>query len=467
MQKTLRSLLSNFSSLLLAVVLAVVIWITATSAQDPDTSQFIQLPVSFVGIPKDTLLRSAADETIQIRVEGPQSILTTLSPADFKATVDLSTVPFGIETAVPIDIPSANDYKISDITPSQIQVLLEQQDTREIPVELDIRGSAARGHSQGVPLVEPSTITVRGPASRLEQLDFALATVFLNNARETEVGEHRPVFYDQQGRVASTSSLDLSIQDVTVTIPIEESAGFAEKLITVDWIGEPAAGYRLLNVNVEPPSVLVRGLPASVNALTRLQTEPIDITGLTESFNQQATLDLPAGITLDQDQEIFVEIDIEPILTTYTRIRPVELLDLSAGVETVVTPEEVRVVLFGPLPVLDTLLDEDVHVSVDLFGLDTGTYTIEPTVDLPDRGIEVRSVNPNAVTVIITRTITNANGITSTLPLTETSLLLKNLKHTTKQQSNIQYQAPVAHHDFFNNLPFPQAAILPETRENL
>ncbi len=467
MQKTIRSLLSNFSSLLLAVVVAVIIWITATSAQDPDSSQFIQLPVSFVGLPKDTLLMTAADETVQIRVEGPQSILSTLSPADFQATVDLSQVPFGVETAVAVDIPPSTDYTISDITPSQIQVLLEQQVTREIPVELDIRGSAARGHSQGIPLIEPATITVSGPASRLEQLDFALATVFLNNARETEVGEHRPVFYDQQGRVASTNSLDLSIQDVTVTIPIEESAGFAEKLITVDWVGEPAPGYRLLAVNVDPPSVLVRGLPASVNALTRIQTEPIDITGLTEPFSQQATLALPAGITLDQDQEIFVEIDIEPILTTDTRIRPVELLDLSEGVETIVEPEEVRVVLFGPLPVLDTLLDEDVHVLVDLFGLDTGTYTIEPTVDLPDRGIEVRSVSPNAVTVIITRTITNANGISSTLPLTETSSLLRNLNRLTKRQSDTHNQAPDTQHNLFNNLPFPQAAILPETRETL
>ncbi len=467
MQKTFRSLLSTFSSLLLALVLAVVIWITATSAQDPNSSQFIQLPVSFVGIPEDTLLMSPDNESIQIRVEGPQSILSSLSPADFKATVDLSGVPFGVETAVQVDIPPATDYTISDITPSQIQVLLEQQVTREIPVELDIRGSAARGHSQGVALTEPSTITVSGPASRLEQLDFALVTVFLNNARETEVGEHRPVFYDQHGRVASTNNLDLSIQDVTVTIPIEESAGFAEKLITVDWNGEPAPGYRLLNVNVEPPSVLVRGLPASVNALTRLQTEPIDITGLTEPFSQQATLALPAGITLDQDQEIFVEIDIEPILTTDTRIRPIELLDLSEGVETLVEPEEVRVVLFGPLPVLDTLLDEDVHVSVDLFGLDTGTYTIEPTVDLPDRGIEVRSISPNAVTVIITRTITNANGITSTLPLTETSSLLRNLSRMAKQQPDLQHQAPVTQHNHFNNLPFSQVAILPETRETL
>jgi len=31
---------------------------------------------------------------------------------------------------------------------------------------------------------------------------------------------------------------------VTVTVPVEEAAGFADKLVTVVWTGEPAPGYR-------------------------------------------------------------------------------------------------------------------------------------------------------------------------------------------------------------------------------
>jgi YbbR domain-containing protein len=311
-----------------------------------------------------------------------------------------------------------------------VEVLLEQQVSRDIPVELDIRGEVARGHAQGKPLVEPTVITISGPASLIEQLDFALATVFLNDALETTIGEHRPIFYDEQGRVASTANLNLSTEQVQVTIPVIESDGFADKLITVDWVGYPAPGYRLLSVTVEPPSVLVKGLPARVNALTRLQTEPIDITGLTSSFTQQATLDLPSGVSLDQDQEIFVTIEIEPILSTDTREREVEILGLREGMEASLEPEQVRVVLFGPLPVLDTLVADDVRVTVDVFDLISGTHRIQPGVDIPERGIEVRSIRPETIRVTITqtltRTITNTDGLTGTLPLSETnkSLLL-------------------------------------------
>ena len=414
------SVMANIGSLVLAAVLAIFIWLTATQDQDPISGQFLQLEVEFVGQPAESILVQPQRSSVQIRVEGPESVLRELSPDEFEAFVDLSQMPFGETTPAPIRVTSSTeDVETTLVIPEEIDVLLEERVSREIPVELDVRGGVARGHTQGEPLLEPAFVTVSGPQSKVEELDFALITIFLNNARETNVGRHRPVFYDAQGRVASTVDMQVATQEVQVTVPVEQSEGFAEKLITVDWIGEPATGHRLLNVSVEPPSVLVQGPPETVNALTRLQTEPIDITGLTESFVQQATLALPAGISLDQDQEIFVSIGIEPIMSTDTRTREVEVLGLDEELEATLSPERVRVVLFGPLPVLDSLVAQDVRVTADLFGLEPGRYSIEPVVDLPDRGIAVRSLQPSAVSVLITKTLTTTLEITGTVTVTE------------------------------------------------
>ncbi|MEJ2747723.1 MAG: hypothetical protein P8183_07405, partial [Anaerolineae bacterium] len=78
-------------------------------------------------------------------------------------------------------------------------------------------------------------------------------------------------------------------------------------------------------------------------------------------------------------------------------------------------PQSVHVVLYGPLPALDALPDEEVRVTVDLFGLITGTYSIAPDVSFPDRGIELRSIQPSQVTVEITAPLTITNELTSTL----------------------------------------------------
>ena len=421
------SALSYVGSFFLALAVAIIIWLTATQEQDPIRSQFLQLDLDLAGQPENSILVRPQRENVQIRVEGPESIMDQISPSDFNAFIDLSQVPFGQPASVPVEITtSLKDIEYSLPIPKDIEVLMEQEVSREIPVELDIRGGVARGHVQGDPLIDPPFITIVGPASSVEQLDFALATVFLNDARETNVGEHRPIFYDERGRVASTSNLSLSTEEIQVTIPVEESDGFAEKLVTVEWVGDPAPGYRLLSVSVEPPSVLVKGLPARVNALTRLSTEPIDITGLNESFSQQATLDFPPGVGLDQDQEVFVSIEIEPILTTDIRERDVEILGLSEDMEASLNPEQVRVVLFGPLAALDSLVDKDVRVTVDLFGLISGTHSLEPAVDLPERGVEVRSIRPGTISVVVTRTITGTEEFTDTLSINQTNKALLN-----------------------------------------
>lgn len=398
-----REALANLATFFLALVLAFFIWMSASETQDPIRTRFLEVPLEYVGLPADFVLVNVdARTTVQIRLEGPDSVLQEYTTDDFAAMVDLSQVPSGEQTSVPIAVSMLREgADISFITPEQVDVLLEQQVTREIPVELDFRGSVARGHSQGEALIEPQVIRVSGPASRVNELSFALVTLFLNSTAETLVETARPIFYDLSGRVASVSDLELSGNVVTVTIPVEELAGFADKLITVAWTGEPAPGYRLLSVTADPPSVLVEGRPAQVNRLVTVLTEPIDITGLTETFQQAAVLDLPNGITVDPEQTVTVNIEIEPILTTSTYNRVPDLRGLRAGYQAEIEPGQVRVVLFGPLPVLDALSENDVRVTLDLFGLTEGTYSIVPDVDVPDRGIEIRSVQPAAVTVTI------------------------------------------------------------------
>ncbi len=417
-----RDFLTNLTSFLLALVLAIAIWMNASEAQDPVRTRFLEVPLDIVGLPVDTVLAEANTRTsVQIRLEGPDSILQATSSADFTATADVSRVPPGVRTSVDIAVISRRPgATISFITPESIDVLLEQQVTRNVPVELDLRGIVARGHNQGEPLLDPPSIRVSGAASRINALDFALVTVFLNSTAETLVTTSEPIFYDHSGRVASVTGLDLDSQRVTVTIPVEEAAGFADKLVTAVWSGEPAPGYRLLSITVDPPSVLVEGRPALVNRMTSVRTEAIDITGLTETFEQAVVLNLPEGVTVDPEQTVTVRIEIEPILTTSTFIRVPETRGLLANLKATTAPSQVRVVLFGPLPVLDALAENDVRVTLNLFGLEPGTYSIEPDVSVPDRGIEIRSVQPAAVSVTIIKSAAETEATPTRVPVRAT-----------------------------------------------
>lgn len=415
--RSLLSLLSNVATFLLSLVLATIIWITATQAQDPTIIKPVQVPLA-IPVPSDAALISpnSPNLNVTLTIEGRASLLENVTSRDFTTSIDLSQVAYGVETPVDIVVQQLNpNITITSRDPQRVNIHLEALVTRDISVDVDVRGEPARGHSMGELTVSPTNITVTGVESTVDSLDFALVTLFLNNDRET-VTDTRPfIIYDKQGQVVSVRNLQLSTRDVEVTIPINEAADFAEKLISVDLEGAPASGYRLLRVDVEPSSVLVQGSPSQLDALTQVRTEPVDITGLTESFITPVSLELPNGVMLDEIPEIIVTVEIEPFQSSQTFRKFIEVQGLADGLETELSANTVAVVLFGPSPILQTLNEDEIMVSVDLFGLGVGTHSgLVPNVTFPDRGIELRSFDPMLISAKITRTLTTTTSLTDT-----------------------------------------------------
>jgi len=408
--RTIRTIFSGFTSIILALILAIVIWAIAIRVNDPIEGRTLEVPVEVVGKPADATIVESPPESVLITLQGPVSALEQLSPGDFNATVDLTSIPYG-DSVAPIRVVGGNQLiELLSVFPESTQLKLEQIVTRDIPILLQIRGEVARGHRVGEARVEPESVQVTGPADRVERLAEGRVIVFVDNEREDLSDLRRPTFYNNQGDVASVVGLTLNPSEVEVIVPVQELAGFAEKPVTVNWVGEPATGYRLLDVKVEPSSVQVTGAQGILEGL-RVQTEPLDISGLTETTVQQVALDLPEGVGLVQIQPLIVTVEIEPILTSSVVQRPVEIRALDENLKATLDPEEVRVFLFGPIPTLDSLSEDDVRVTVDLLNLITGTHVIEPIVTVSANEVEVRSTQPAQITVIISATMTDTNEL--------------------------------------------------------
>jgi YbbR domain-containing protein len=400
----MRSFFSYLLTLLFAFLIALIIWFVAIRESDPLSNKSLLLPVETRGVlPAEGSVR-LDDDTVRIFVEAPQSILAPLTSQDFAAYIDLASVPWG-ESVVPIQVELLADrVQVVLQEPQTTRVVAEQYIDRQVPVQVLVRGNPARGHEAGTPVVEPETVLVSGPEPRVNQLARAEVSVLIDGAREDVVMVRRPTFYDRNGVVVSMTGLEMSVEEVTVVVPIDEVEGVAEVPIIVNWVGEPALGYRLLQVSAEPQSVLISGAPTVLENVRAVPTEVIDIAGLNASFEQRVTLALPPDVELAEVQPVLASFEIEPILTTSVLREEPEIRALGVGLTATVSPELVTVFLFGPLPVLDTVTGDDVLVTVDLLDLKVGTHSVEPLVRVLANGVEVRSFQPEFVTVTITET---------------------------------------------------------------
>ena len=397
----LRRLASEIATLLLALLLAVIVWTAAVQANDPTMTKSLELTIEKRGLLPAEGEVTLTERIIRLTVEGPTSVLRPLTADDFSAYVDLSLISFG-PSEVPIVIEySAPRVEIVFQEPRTTAAFAEAIIDKQIPIFIQVRGEPARGHTLGEPTSDPEFILISGPASRVNQIVEAQINLFIDSPREDFIQLRRPIFQNRDGRVASVSGLSLSTEEVRVTIPVLELEGVAEKPIIVDWVGTPAVGYRLLNVTVEPNSQLISGSPAALAAVRNIRTEPIDISGLDESFTTPVALVLPRNILLEEIQPVVVTFEIEPIFSTTVIRRTPELRALGNGLEATFDPEQIAVTIFGPLPVLDSIVEEDVTVTLDLLNLMTGTHTISPIVTVLAKDVEVRSYQPEFIIVRI------------------------------------------------------------------
>ncbi|MBE9473342.1 MAG: hypothetical protein IMY85_00520 [Chloroflexi bacterium] len=401
----LRWLVSNLSTMILALVLAVVVWISAVTAANPNIEQTRSVPLDLVGLDPDMLVVGNVPTQVRVTLEAPSSVMDSMSASEkaVQAWVDISGLEPGnhdLEVQVQIN-PSYRPVRRSSVIPEIVSITLEPLLTRTYPVNLKVTGDPAVGYQKGRLSSEPSSVTISGAASLVTQIEEVNASMDISGATETIERDLALVAVDQNGE--PVSGVTIIPLDVSVTQPIFLQGGYRNVIVRVVTTGQPANGYKLTNITVSPLNVVVFSSdPQLVNDLPGyVETEPVDLTDAVDDIDTYVVINLPEGVTMVGDQFVLVQVSIAAIEGSLTMSLPVIPIGLLPIHTAVISPEIVDVILSGPVPVLDTLTPDDIRVVVDVSDLELGIYQLEPIVDIiPDR-IIVEAVLPSTVEVEI------------------------------------------------------------------
>lgn len=393
----------NLSTLLLAFILALVVWVAAVLDSDPNRDRTYLRNIMLIGQAENLELVSEPPGTARISLRAPESILNRLTNNTnlIRVWVDLTDVPSGQhELPIKVDV-DASPVRLIQVEPPSAVVELEQLEARTLPVSLLVEGEPALGYQKGSPVLEPSEVTVSGPASQVNQVSQVLARLDISGVSSTLETTVAVLAVDQNGD--PVTGLLVTPRLISVTQPVNLLGGFRTVVVKVVTTGQLANGYRLTNVSVSPPTVTVFSSdPARVNDLPGfVETQPVDLTGVDDDVEIRVGLNLPEGVSLVGEQSVLVQISVAAIEGSLTVTLPVEILGLPPGLNAQIAPPVVDVLVSGPLPILDTLTSASFRAVVDLTGLDPGTYQLAPVVDLVPESIVVESILPQTVEVII------------------------------------------------------------------
>ena len=165
--------------------------------------------------------------------------------------------------------------------------------------------------------------------------------------------------------------------------------------IAVSTTGSPAFGYRVKEKRAAPSAVKLAGPEKTLAPMENARTYGIDITGSTDTINQESALDLPEGIRCVQNNpKVSATIVIEKQLVEKT-FENVPIQMRHAVFPSAVQPDTVTVTLRSSvLEFSDSFSKTDIQAYIDLKGLGPGIYVKPAAIRLPDHarlvGVEPR-----------------------------------------------------------------------------
>lgn len=421
----IRWLATNLRTFLWAFIMSLAVWVAAVSAADPDEGRIYpnQVPVEVVGQDPGLVITGDVPRQVQLVLRAPRSVWDRLINEEnaVRAILDLSGLSTGEhEIGIQIQI-SEQPVRIVSATPQSATVVLQPLATKTFPVELVITGEPAIGYQAGEPLRDPEEVIISGPRSQVDRVAQIRVPINLTGVRESfeQTVTIQPV--DENNQIVA--GLGLNPSEVIVAVPVGQQGGYRDLAVKVVVNGQVASGYRLTNITVFPPVVTVfSGDPALVNSLPGvLETQPLDLENANDELTTRLALVLPDGVSLVGEQTVLVRVNVSPIQTSLTLSnKPLEVEGLPEGWFAQISPDNVDVILSGPLPILDTLTPQEVRVVVDVTGLEEGIHQLTPTVEFLVSDIVVESILPGTVEVILSTNPPNTPVPTATAAVTTT-----------------------------------------------
>ena len=423
----LRWLVSNLSTFLLAFALAVVVWISSVTETDPNVERIRTVPLEIVGLDPNMLLVGNIPAQVRVTLRAPRTVSDRLASVDnaVQARVDVTGLePGTYELEVQVHVnPSFQPVRRVLISPDRVTLTLEPLVSETFPVNLEVTGNPSLGYQVGEAVRDPAFVTVSGPDSAVSLVEEVHGLLDITDATNTIRAEIPLQALDAQEN--PVSGVTISPNEVTVTQPITLQGGYRNIVVRVETTGQPESGYRLNNVLVSPPNVVVYSSdPQLVNELPSfVETELIDLTGAEDDLESFVDLNLPEGISVVGDQRVLVQINIAAIEGSVQLSIPVTPIGLLPTLAAEISPETVDVILSGPIPILNRMTSSDIRVVVDLKDLDLGVYPLEPEVDVLPERVQVETILPTTVevTVNVAPTATPTGAVTPTSRATPTA----------------------------------------------
>ena len=419
-----KALSDNFQWKLLALALAVLLWV-GLILEDPSLTReriFSDVPLTISN--SDTLRLNGLiviqgleedNALVRLKVDVPQQEYNDVTYSNYNPRVDLSKIEEAGEQTIKVSTTSTSTYgTVTDVSPAEISIVVDEYITNyRIPVQVSIQGEYPEGYYGTTPTTDVSIVTVSGPESIVSEiakivLEYDVSSL---SARAATLQTALPLHYmDRDGNELDSTLLEPTSGGVLLRSIVLEQTLYPIKTITLNQTalttGSPKTGYAVKSVTLSPNVIIAAGDETTLSTINTLFLEgTVDVSDHDALFTAEIKVVQPDNVVYMSTKTITLIIDIEPIQKsqTYENI-PIVVTDIPNGMTAIAETANVAVTLTGPMLSLETMDSAKITAFVSADALTAGSFAlpVELTISHSDAESFTYSISPESVTVTVT-----------------------------------------------------------------
>ena len=394
-----KRLTNNIGYKFLSVIFAVMLWLTVLNVSDPQkTATITNIPITILNenavTGQDKVYKIASGKTATVEVTGPRTIIDSLEPSSFKATVDLSKLSITNALEVDVELVTASYRSKVDIdVQTTMRIEVEDLIEEEYNVEVDYKsyGSLPDGYVVHETNIDVDSVKVKAPVSTMNKISKVAVRLDLSGVTEDFQVTEKLYAFDARGNI-----IDAEANNITFEVPSSKVD------VVIYSVKQVPVAYEIAEENYEDTiftgteishqHITIKGRKEALDAITelKLDTTSLQITPEEDVYNLAYDVQtlLPVGVYLYGDEKtITITVNTDAVVTKrYTvSVSDIAIMTPAEGYTAFIeTTGDISYTLKGRKSILEAFEQEDKMLYVSAKNLVEGVYDLQVKLDLEE-----------------------------------------------------------------------------------
>ena len=380
--------------LVLAVIVAVTIWLVVAVEKTPEVS--VTVPNVKVTIDDSYKVLGlecyeGMDTVVNVNIVGPKYVVDSKENWDkITVTADVAGVKGAGKATLPLTARISDGravFSIVSISQDTISAFFDSADEKDVQIEVDNLiedGITADGYYAGDVSADNTVIHISGPKTEVNKVEKAVAFIKPQNLNSSFSEKCEIKLIGFGGSQLEDGHITKSAETVNVKIPVYKKQTMA---CSIEFSNKPAAFFDGFSYAVEPSAAVFGVFPdEETESANKFTVGTIDFSSLKpgENIFSFKAEDVTNGVVLDGTEEFVVTVEVSGVSEKEIDPPGIVCTNVPAGLKVdSVKPDFTKLIVIGAEDAAEEVNPADLSVTADLSSVDIdspGTVTVPLTI---------------------------------------------------------------------------------------